>query len=108
MHEHSSKRVHTENVVLNIGHNIGALIIYTHEELRGREIEVSLLGSDTRRTHTDVLERRIANQPVFAAVFAELAAGEYNIWRNATETIAATTIVGGAVTEVDWSSHAFI
>jgi hypothetical protein len=102
MHERYFQRVHCEQVVLDIGHDIGALIIYTNEELRGREIEVSLKGNDGQRTHTDVLERRIGEQPVFAAVFPRLSAGDYNIWRDVLQPFDNTTIIGGQVAEVDW------
>jgi hypothetical protein len=49
MAEQKSDRVHPESVVLDIGQDIGALIIYTDAELRGREIEVSPLGSAATR-----------------------------------------------------------
>jgi hypothetical protein len=47
-------RVHTESAVLDIGGDIGALVLYTPEEFRGKEIEVSPTGDDGRRTHTAV------------------------------------------------------
>ena len=48
MAEQKSDRVHPESVVLDIG----ALIIYTDAELRGREIEVSPLGSAATRVQS--------------------------------------------------------
>jgi hypothetical protein len=66
-----------------ISQNCRALIIYTPAELRGREIEVSPLGSATTRAHVEVLERRVKGRQVFAAVFPKLRAGGYEIWRNA-------------------------
>ena len=79
MAEQHNDRVHSESVVLDIGRDIGALIIYTKAELRGREIEVSPQGSVAKRVHVEVLERRINSQPVFAAVFPGLHAGNYDI-----------------------------
>lgn len=96
------ERVHTENVVLDIGDNIGALMIYTQPALRNREIEVSPKGEDTRRTHTEVLERRVNGQTVFVAIFPELLAGHYTLWGNATRSAGEITIVGGEIAEVDW------
>jgi len=52
MAEQKSDRVHPESVVLDIGQDIGALIIYTDAELRGREIEVSPLGSAATRVQS--------------------------------------------------------
>ena len=98
MAEQKSDRVHPESVVLDIG----ALIIYTDAELRGREIEVSPLGSAATRVHTEVLERRVNGRQVFAAVFPKLSAGGYEIWGNAPNPSGTASIVGGEVTTVDW------
>ncbi len=102
MVEQYIEMIHTEHSVLDIGQDIGALVIYTREELRGREIEVSPLGNDAQRTHTAVLERKVSERSVFAALFLALAAGDYTIWKNATTPAGSVTIVGGAVAEVDW------
>jgi hypothetical protein len=100
MVENDENRVHAEHVVLDIGQDIGSLVIYTKEELRGYQIDVSLKGNTTaKRVHTDVLERRIGGRPVFAAVFAALPEGEYMTWSDPAETC---TIVGGHIAEVDW------
>lgn len=92
------ERVHTEQVVLDIGQDIGALVVYTGKELRGREIEVSTKGDDTNRTHTAVLERRVNGRVVFAGVFAALPSGDYTIWMDPAHEV---TITGGFVAEVD-------
>jgi hypothetical protein len=76
MAERHNDRVHSESVVLDIGQDVGALIIYTEAELRGREIEVSPRGSVAKRVHVEVLERKINGRPVFAAVFSGLRAGD--------------------------------
>ncbi|HEY2538283.1 MAG TPA: hypothetical protein VGI28_02100 [Stellaceae bacterium] len=101
MTERYSDRVHPETVVLDIGGDIGALIIYAKGELHGREIEVSPRGSTTR-VHVEVLERRMNGRPVFAAVFPGLRADEYEIWENARKPSGTVTIVGGEVATVDW------
>jgi hypothetical protein len=103
MAEQHNDRVHTESVVLDIGQDVGALIIYTKAELRGREIEVSPLGSAATRVHVEVLERRANGRPVFAAVFPQLRSGSFDIWeKNAPNPSGTATIVGGEVTTVDW------
>ena len=100
MVERYVERVHSD-IVLDIGQGIGALVIYTKEELRGRQIDVSLKGNSARKIHTDVLERRINGRPIFAAVFPSLPEGEYTIWSNPSDEV---TIAGGEVAELDWSS----
>jgi hypothetical protein len=102
MAEGHNDRVHSESVVLDIGQDMGALIIYPDAKLRGREIEVSPRGSVATRVHVEVLERRINDRPVFAAVFPGLRAGEYDIWVNAPNASGTVTIVGGEVATVDW------
>ncbi len=88
-------------IVLDIGEDVGALIVYTDSRLLGREIEVSPKGNSARRTHTEVLERRIGARPVFAGVFPDLPAGAYSIWRDVM-TDEDIVIVGGSVAELDW------
>lgn len=101
MPEQHIDRVHPERVVLDIGQDVGALIIYTEPALRGREIEVSPRGS-AARVHVEVLERRIEGRPVFAAVFPGLRAGDWDIWGDAPDTSARVTVVGGKVATIDW------
>jgi hypothetical protein len=101
MAEEHADRVHPETVVLDIGRHVGALMIYAESALRGREIEVSPCGNPAR-VHVEVLERRIDNQPVFAAVFPALQAGAYDIWDSPDISSNTVTIRGGEVTTVDW------
>jgi len=91
----------TGPVVLDIGETAGAVIVYTSEHLLGREIEVSPLENAARRTHTEVLERRFGGRIAYAAVFAELPAGRYSLWRDVL-TDEQIAVPAAAVTEVDW------
>jgi hypothetical protein len=108
MAERHNDRVHSESVVLDIGRDIGALIIYTEAAQRGLEIEVSPRGSVATRVHVEVLERRINGRPVFAAVFPRLRAGDYDIWKNAPNISGTVTIVGGEIATVDWRNAPFL
>ncbi len=89
-------------VVLDIGDDVGALILYTGEELRGREIEVSPKGRDAWRVHTAIRERQANGRTIFAGVYLALPADDYTIWRDATTPAGEVTVVGGAVAEADW------
>jgi hypothetical protein len=102
MAERHDERVHSETVVLDIGQDVGALIIYAKPELCGREIEVSPRGNDGKRVHVDVLERRIDGRSVFTAVFPRLREGDYDIWENTRNPAYSVTIIGGKVASVDW------
>jgi hypothetical protein len=75
-HEHGQPdRIHAEDLVLDIGGEIGALVIYTPVELRELEIEISRAG-ESKRVHTQVHERVVNGRTLFAGVFPDLAAGE--------------------------------
>lgn len=103
-HEHADHSVHSAPAVLDIGGDIGALIIYTGPDLRGAEIEVSPRGNDTQRTHTAVLERQVNGRTLYAALYLALPAGEYRIWWGDPTLPREVTISGGAVAELDWRS----
>ncbi|GAC1435258.1 MAG: hypothetical protein NVSMB65_09210 [Chloroflexota bacterium] len=99
------ERVHTQPVVLDIGEDVGALIVYAPEALCNHEVEVSPHGIDWLRTHTEVLERRVAGRALFAAVFPQLPAGVYTLWKTSDHGDP-VAVGGGAVVEVDWRSVA--
>jgi sirohydrochlorin cobaltochelatase len=96
------QRAHPETVVLDIGGDVGALIIYARPHLRGQQIDVSVVGGDAPSIHTDVLERRLNGCPVFAAVFPELSQGHYRIWTPEPDLADDVVIRGGEIAEVDW------
>jgi len=115
-HEHSSDhaqspthphtyadRPHPEFVVLDIGGDVGALIIHTRPERHAQEIHISPRGV-AKREHVEVLERSIKGEPAFTAVFPELREGEYDLWHDLHTTTPAghATIIGGEITTLDW------
>jgi hypothetical protein len=91
-----------EDAVLDIGGDVGALILFTDASYAEREIEVSLEGDDEHRTHTAIHQRRAAGDEVYAGIFPELRAGRYRIWADRSGLTDHVTIVGGEVAEVDW------
>ena len=99
MIEQYVERVHTGHAVLDIGQDVGALVVYTRKELLGEEIEVSIKGNDAKRIHTAIHERKVNGRSIFAGLFLALPVGEYIIWVHPSCEI---TIVGGRVAEVNW------
>lgn len=83
--------------MLDIGEGVGALVLYTSPALHAREIELSPLGSDAKRVHSAVLERSVNGRVLYAAVYPELAAGDYQV---CCENGPLVTIRGGQVSEV--------
>ncbi|MBV9582688.1 MAG: phospholipase [Chloroflexi bacterium] len=92
-------RRHTESVVLDIGDDVGALVLYTPADQHTHEIEVSLLGADSgaRRVHSAVLERSVNGRIFYAATYPELPAGDYEVWCAGTPRV---TVRAGSVTEL--------
>ena len=113
-----------EDAVLDIGGDIGALILYADAEYLDREIEVSPLDAEHaehdhgpagehghghehghehgHRTHTAIHERRAGGSVTYAGIYPELRAGTYRIWTDDPSLPDRVTIVGGEVAEVDW------
>lgn len=102
MGEHHDEKDFEQGVMVDVGPDAGALVIYTREELRGQEIEISPESKDEQRVHTDVLRRTTAGGEVFAAVFGSLPEGEYRLWHDTLTSPVRVRIVGGEVTELDW------
>ncbi len=88
--------------MVDVGPGVGALVIYTGEDLRSQEIEISPVSNDAKRMHTDVLRRKTAGGYVFAAVFGSLVEGEYRLWHPSRPSPVPVRIAGGEVTELDW------
>ena len=102
MHEHYSDRPHPEFVLLEIGGDLGALIVHVDAALHGIEVEISPADDDHSRTHKDVLERSMGGVPAYTAVFDQLPAGEYTLWTRGVARSRNVAIIGGEVVELDW------
>jgi hypothetical protein len=104
--ERYSSRKHPEFVVLDIGSDVGALIVHTDRSMHGSEIEISPTGDDEHRAHKEVLERQSAGHPAFTAVFDALQAGSYTLWSAGRPLAREVGIEGGGVTQLDWRDAA--
>ena len=89
-------------VVLELGADVGVLVLFTPAELDGREIEISLDSGTARRTHSAVRPRHMPAGTRYAAVYPELAAGSYTIWADSERTVGSAVITGGRVTNWSW------
>lgn len=105
MHDgHTLAASPTASVVVDIGGQVGALVLYAPATQLGREIEISAVGSVGKRTHAAVRERRVQNGSCYCVFYERLAAGDYTIWADETTPAGRATVTGGRVTELDWSS----
>jgi hypothetical protein len=71
--------------------------------MNGREIEISRTDAQgARRTHSQVRERQAPGRTSYAAVYPDLPAGTYTIWRDQDTAVGQVVIKGGAVTSFAW------
>jgi len=91
------------SVMLDLGGDIGALILDAPAELNGREIEISRAGGTrARHTHSMVRERITADGVSYAAVYISVPAGEYVIWRDNDTPAGTVTVDGGQIAHFSW------
>jgi hypothetical protein len=99
-HEHSLPPSGEGTVVLDIGGDVGALVVHAPSALSGVEIEIARLGESQAFVHTEVRERRLPQGSVYAGVFPAVAAGEYTLLGVNGSSAREVTISAGRVTEV--------
>src|SRR5262249_20069076 len=84
---------------------VGALVISAGPELVGHEVYVCTADREQRRSHNVVRERQAGHRSVYAAVFPDLAAGEYRILSPTDDVVSEPVVIrGGAVTEAHMRS----
>ena len=116
-HTHTDHR-HEDNshagqgaVLLDIGEDIGALVVTMPTQLIGREIEIRPYGHDGRAhlPHVAVVSRPRDGRHgplVASAVFGELAAGDYDLYLRPDGPVELSTHVdGGQVAFARWPAQ---
>jgi hypothetical protein len=101
-HDHRYGPSQAASVVLDLGGEIGALILEADASLLGVEIEISPLPRPEEttvpvRTHSMVRERQ-THPPTYDAVYPDLKEGRYTIWSGPYTPQATVEIVGGRIT----------
>ena len=108
-HDHTMAPSGTASVVLDLGGQTGALIVYTDPDRCGQEVEVSSLDEpEPVRTHAAIRARHVRPDTVYGVVIAGLRAGRYVIWQDPDTPLDTVTIASGAVTEYWWSEAASV
>jgi hypothetical protein len=100
-HHHAERR-RTQHVVLDIGGDIGALVVHTEPALLDLEVEISPSGDDAARSHKEVLERSVGGSFGPVLVFDDLREGEYTLWLDGVARDRGIRVAGGAVAVLDW------
>jgi hypothetical protein len=88
-------------LVLDIGGDIGALVIYADETCLGSEIDLTPAGAPrSHHVHTMIRRRRATNRDIIAGLWPELREGTYTVWGlDDSGPIGQVTIVGAQVSE---------
>ena len=98
------------SVLLDIGGDVGALVVLTPDRMLGREVEIAPAGEalhpvDRRvhRPHVAVVRRPVAGGQVASLVFPALASGRYALAEKGTSHVGVVVdIRGGEVTYTEW------
>jgi len=112
-HAHSHEHAHeTENphagqgaVLLDIGGDVGALVVTMPASMLGEEVEL-VTGAEApghHRPHVAVVPRPVADGSVPSLVFPELVQGSYALVPRGTDDVHLVVAVhGGTVTTATW------
>ena len=109
-HEHAHRHgtAHTHEpapqggpVVMDIGGDIGGLIVRLNESLEGTELPIEFTEDPQRDIHTGVWRRSLGGQSAVVALYPELRMGSYLIHAGKDHGAARVEITGGQVAELD-------
>lgn len=96
-------RPHPEHVVLDVGGDIGALIVQADAADHDLQIEICRSGEEAgKREHQHILERPVNGRTTYAAVFYSLPQGSYTLLTDDAIRETEVVIRGGSVTTIDW------
>ncbi len=91
-------------VVLDIGGDIGALLVRTPPQLDGAEIEISKVGGIRDGKHVAVHPRLTGSGTVHAAVFGDLTRGRWQLWGPDGRRGQQVAVIAGDIVEIEWVS----
>ncbi len=113
-HPHPHPRVEAHNamagqgpVLLDIGGDVGALVLYAEPHLSGAEIEISRVGGARDGAHVAVLPRPTGTTVRHAAVYPALTAGRWELWSpEGDRVVMEVEVQAGRVVEAHWPETA--
>jgi hypothetical protein len=94
------------SVLLDIGGDVGALVVVAPDTMVGCEVEIAPEGESfqhVHRPHVAVVRRPVAGGAVASLVFPEVASGRYALAEKGTDDVRLLVEVhGGEVTSARW------
>jgi hypothetical protein len=108
-HGHGHDHEHAAPVggpaVLDIGGDVGALVLHLDRSHLGTEIHIRRAGHPADpTTHTGVWERTAGGRTMVVAVFAAVREGRYDLLDAQGAPVLVVTITGGKVTETEMTT----
>ena len=91
-------------VVLDIGDDVGAMIVWLDPSELGTELFLRPDVDPTITVHTGVWTRQMGERDVVVAVFAELVEGRYAVLDRHGDVTTRVEIAGGSIAELDLRS----
>ena len=104
---HENPHAGQGSVLLDIGGDVGALVVAMPPALVGTEIEIAPAGGHHHghghRPHVAVVDRPVTDGTMPSLVFPELVEGSYDLFDKGEETVLLSAeILGGQVTFLEW------
>jgi len=87
--------------VLDIGGDVGAVLVYLDRPTPSGELQARPLGEPDGRFHTGVHLRQLFGHTAYVALYPEVVGGVYEILDDDLAPIATVEVGGGAVSELD-------
>ena len=87
--------------VLDVGGEVGALVVRLAAVPPGGELEAQPAGDPSHRFHTGVHLRAVGDRRRPVALFPEVAEGVYEILDGSGRPVATVEVAGGRVAELD-------
>ena len=119
MNENENPHAGQGSVMLDIGGDVGALVVSMPPAMVGAEIEIEPVGGASRehdhkhehghghghghRPHVAVVDRPVTDGHEPSLVFPDLVEGSYELFDKGQDTVLLTAeIIGGQVTFLEW------
>ena len=91
----------TRSVALDIGGDVGALVVCVDPALEGHEVEARPLRAGAAPRHAAAIRRRDGAGDVWAVVIDGLGAGRHRVWLDGVTPWGEADVSGGGVTVLD-------
>lgn len=100
-HHHQFHGAPGATPVLDIGGEVGALIVYLASQPATGELHACPAGDSVARFHTGVHQREMSDTTAWVAIFPEVHEGVYHLLDEAGSPMADVAVTGGQVHQLD-------